>query len=245
MLKLDIERGMPGILALVDHTASDHQAGAMASLVYNIGLQAFKGSSVLRLHKAGDHDAAARAFGLRNKAKVKNVSTVLPGLTARRAAEAAAYLQLDDDEPANPMPQAVQAESSLLASPINQAGAGVSVTGALGLMNQYGDQATGAISTVQSGCLIYRCLPPDRAGCRRPRPWCRGHRLPNPPTQKRVGVMDLKKVLPPAPPPAPEWKAHGDGFEINAKGQLRTRHQLPLTQDQQTYIDIFRRTIAP
>lgn len=60
---------------------------AMVSLAYNIGQGNFASSTVLRKHKAGDHDGAAAAFALWNKQK----GVVLNGLTKRRAAEAAMY----------------------------------------------------------------------------------------------------------------------------------------------------------
>ena len=68
--------------------ATPLQFGAMVALAYNIGLAGFAKSSVRRLHNAGDHKSAARAFGLWNKQAGK----VLPGLTRRRAAEALLYL---------------------------------------------------------------------------------------------------------------------------------------------------------
>lgn len=64
-----------------------NQLGAMVSLAYNIGIGNFKASTLLRLHHAGDHKAAAAQFGRWNKAAGK----VLAGLTRRRAAEAALY----------------------------------------------------------------------------------------------------------------------------------------------------------
>lgn len=63
------------------------QFDAMASLAYNIGMGAFAGSTVLRKHKAGDYAGAAAAFGMWNKQAGHEV----PGLTKRRAAEAAMY----------------------------------------------------------------------------------------------------------------------------------------------------------
>lgn len=70
---------------------SGNQFGAMCSLAYNIGLRHFLGSSVLRLHHAGEHHDAAAAFGAWNKGGGR----VLPGLVRRRAAEAALYLTPD------------------------------------------------------------------------------------------------------------------------------------------------------
>jgi lysozyme len=114
---------------------SDSELAAFVSLAYNIGLSGFARSTVLKAHKAGDRQAAARAFALWNKARVNGVLQPVRGLTARRAAEAALYLRSDD----GPMPQAVQAESSLSASPIAQSGGAVVATGAVTIMAQMGE----------------------------------------------------------------------------------------------------------
>jgi lysozyme len=66
---------------------SQAQFDAMVSLTYNIGPAGFARSSVLRKHKAGDFDGAARAFLMWNKGGGK----VLKGLTRRREAEAKLY----------------------------------------------------------------------------------------------------------------------------------------------------------
>jgi lysozyme len=63
------------------------QFDAMVSLAYNIGQAAFKNSTLLRKHQAGDFAGAQAQFGRWNKQAGK----VLNGLTRRRAAEAAMY----------------------------------------------------------------------------------------------------------------------------------------------------------
>lgn len=104
------------------------QFDAMVSLCYNIGPAGFARSTVLKAHNRGDHQAAARAFGLWNKAGGR----VMPGLTRRRAAEAAMYLEPDPAALAaamapdlhgvqEPMPQAVDPERPMHASQINRA----------------------------------------------------------------------------------------------------------------------------
>lgn len=60
---------------------------SLTSLAYNIGLQAFKDSTLLRLHKEGDYEGAARQFRRWNRQK----GVVLAGLTRRRASEEAMY----------------------------------------------------------------------------------------------------------------------------------------------------------
>jgi lysozyme len=67
--------------------ATDNQFSAMVALAFNIGISALLRSTVLREHKAGNHEAAARAFSLWNKAGGR----VLAGLVRRRAAEADLY----------------------------------------------------------------------------------------------------------------------------------------------------------
>lgn len=110
------------------HTActlppTQSQFDAMVSLCYNIGAAGFARSTVLKAHNRGDHQAAARAFGLWNKAGGR----VMPGLTRRRALEAAMYLEPDPmagtaPAAAEPMPQDIDPERPMHASQINRAG---------------------------------------------------------------------------------------------------------------------------
>lgn len=118
------------VRAMVTQPSTPEQIGALTSLAYNIGLEGLRRSTVLRQHNAGDFAAASRAFNLWNKARVNGVLTELPGLTRRRAAEQALYLKSDDSVR---MPQAVNGESSLAASPINQSGVVTVATGAVAL----------------------------------------------------------------------------------------------------------------
>lgn len=97
---------------------NQNQFDALVSLAWNIGKAGMAKSSVIKAHNRGDYQAAARAFGLWNKAGGK----VLPGLTHRRAAEAAMYLETTGDQPDYSMPQKVDAEPSWTASPTNRAG---------------------------------------------------------------------------------------------------------------------------
>lgn len=91
-----------------------NQLGAMACLAWNIGIGAFLKSTVLKCHNRGDFAAAARAFGLFNKSRGKEDSV----LVARRAEEAALYLQPDYAAEPLSVPQTVDAESSMARSPI-------------------------------------------------------------------------------------------------------------------------------
>lgn len=101
------------------------QFDALVSFAFNVGIKGMSGSSVIKAHRRKDYQAAARAFALWNKAGGK----VWPGLTRRRAAEAALYLEPVPDDvsdpvegPAQPMPQAVEPERPMSASSINRAG---------------------------------------------------------------------------------------------------------------------------
>ncbi|MBB3691443.1 lysozyme [Sphingomonas sp. BK580] len=79
----------PAVLAAIGRAPiTAAQFGAMVVLAYNIGKGAFRSSTVLRLHRAGEIDAAARAFALFNKSN----GQISSGLIRRRAAEAALYL---------------------------------------------------------------------------------------------------------------------------------------------------------
>lgn len=76
-----------------DAPTTQDQFDAMVSLAYNIGVDAFARSTVLRAHKAGDYDAATAAFAMWNK--ITSLATgklvVERGLTIRRAREASIY----------------------------------------------------------------------------------------------------------------------------------------------------------
>lgn len=139
-------------LALGGANTTQHEFDAMTSLAFNVGVPGFKGSTVLRLHKAGDHQGAARAFGLWNKATVNGKLVEMPGLTRRRAAEAALYLTPDpltvtEDAPPLPMPQEVKPEKSAASSKTVIAG-GVSVAaGAASVADQI-DQITPIITSI-------------------------------------------------------------------------------------------------
>ena len=101
---------------------NQNEFDAMVLLCFNIGPAGFKRSTVLKAHNRGDHQAAARAFGLWNKSGGK----VYAGLTKRRAEEAALYLTPEPDDVSDPitpeMPQRIDPESTMAQSPINRAG---------------------------------------------------------------------------------------------------------------------------
>jgi GH24 family phage-related lysozyme (muramidase) len=76
-----------GVAKALTNVASQAQFDAMVCLAYNIGLANFGGSTLLRMHNAGDFDGAAKQFLRWNRAGGR----VMKGLTRRREAEAAMY----------------------------------------------------------------------------------------------------------------------------------------------------------
>ena len=119
---------------------TQNQFDALVCFAWNVGIAGMRGSSVIKAHRRGDYEAAARAFGLWNKAGGKVVS----GLVRRRSAEAALYLEPmpDDvsDGAAPDMPQAVDAERPMTASNIVKAGGATAAVSALSVAGQVAQQ---------------------------------------------------------------------------------------------------------
>ncbi|MBV9842766.1 MAG: glycoside hydrolase family protein [Sphingomonadaceae bacterium] len=87
-LASDVTDFAAGVAHLLDGcSTSQAQFDALTSFSYNLGLSALGDSTLLRLHRAGDFDAAAGEFGKWIHANGK----VMAGLVKRRAAEAALY----------------------------------------------------------------------------------------------------------------------------------------------------------
>ncbi|SFS42050.1 lysozyme [Brevundimonas viscosa] len=86
--QMDLDRFAAGVLDALDGSPTTQgQFDAMVSLAYNVGLANFRGSTLLKMHKAGDYAGARQQFGRWNRAGGR----VMAGLTRRRAAEAALY----------------------------------------------------------------------------------------------------------------------------------------------------------
>lgn len=138
-LVTDLQQRTARVEEMCRRRPTRNELGALVSLAYNVGEAGLRASTVLRQHNAGNTQAAARAFALLNKARVNNGAlTTLPGLTARRAREAALYLT-PDVYPDEPLPQAVESESSLAASPIARGGTVAAGVGVLEAVRQAGD----------------------------------------------------------------------------------------------------------
>ena len=118
-LKKELVEYEHGVLSACTRMPNQNQFDAFVCFAFNVGVAGFKKSSVLKAHNRGDDQAAARAFGLWNRAGGK----VWPGLTRRRAAEAALYLEpaVQFGTDPEPMPQSVEPERPMTASTINRA----------------------------------------------------------------------------------------------------------------------------
>ncbi|MDE1997784.1 MAG: lysozyme [Burkholderiales bacterium] len=105
-----LRRELLGYEAAVSDAAhqplTQSQFDALVSFAYNVGPAGMAGSSVIKAHNRGDYQAAARAFALWNKVRVNGRLVPVAGLTRRRAAEAALYLQDQAavESPATPEP---------------------------------------------------------------------------------------------------------------------------------------------
>lgn len=88
-LKARVQEFCEQVLDVCQAAPNENQLAALTSLAYNIGARNFSRSSVLRFHNARQYAEAAAAFSMWNRAGGK----VRAGLTRRRAAEAALYLQ--------------------------------------------------------------------------------------------------------------------------------------------------------
>ena len=107
---------------------NQNQFDALVCFAFNVGAAGMAKSSVIKAHNRGDTQAAARAFSLWNKAGGK----VWPGLTRRRAAEAALYLEDESHD----MPQAVDAEKPMTRSTIATAGTATAAVSTISVVAQ-------------------------------------------------------------------------------------------------------------
>jgi GH24 family phage-related lysozyme (muramidase) len=73
-----------------DH-GGQHRFDALVSFVYNLGADALRRSTLLRMHNEGDYAGAAGQFVRWDKARVNGRLRALRGLTRRREAEAKLY----------------------------------------------------------------------------------------------------------------------------------------------------------
>jgi lysozyme len=87
LLAVDLYEAMGEVEAL-GVALADHEAAALASLIFNIGRGAWRNSTIRKKVAAGDRAGAAGEFGR----WVYAGGQVLPGLVKRRAEEAALFM---------------------------------------------------------------------------------------------------------------------------------------------------------
>jgi lysozyme len=89
LLAADVAWAVTCVNKSVTSEINQNQFDALVDFVFNLGCAAFGQSTLLKMVNASDFADAAGQFGRWNKADGK----VLPGLTKRRAAEAALFQQ--------------------------------------------------------------------------------------------------------------------------------------------------------
>lgn len=88
LLEMEVERFRSGVDKLISTNLNQNQLDALTSLAYNIGLDAFSNSTLLRELNAGNVERAADEILRWNKAS----GEVLPGLQSRRQQERQLFL---------------------------------------------------------------------------------------------------------------------------------------------------------
>jgi lysozyme len=87
LLRLDLKRAEDAVSSLVKVDLTDNQFGALVSFVFNVGVGAFRKSTLLKKLNAGDYAAVPAELMRWNKVGTKQVE----GLTNRRAGEVALW----------------------------------------------------------------------------------------------------------------------------------------------------------
>jgi lysozyme len=88
----DLDKFERVVARMVRSVINKNQHGALVSFAYNLGATSLQISTLLKKVNANPNDPSIRGEFLKwNKARVKGVLKVLPGLTRRRAAEADLY----------------------------------------------------------------------------------------------------------------------------------------------------------
>jgi lysozyme len=87
ILRRDLARFELAVVESVSVPLDQSEFDALVSLAFNIGVSAFRTSTLLRHLNAGDRAAPAAEFDVWNKGRAGGKLVVLPGLVARRSRE--------------------------------------------------------------------------------------------------------------------------------------------------------------
>ena len=94
LFQKDVQSKALQIELLITKTVTENQFSACVSLAFNIGVENFKNSTLLRKLNAGDIVGAAEQFSVWIKGTVNGKKVVLPGLVTRRALEKKLFLEV-------------------------------------------------------------------------------------------------------------------------------------------------------
>jgi|GEM_PF-771834 len=92
LLRRDLKSREDAVERLTNVNINQNEFDALVSFVYNVGIEAYRGSTARRRLNRGDRLGAAEALTWWNKATVGGVLRPVTGLTRRRAAERALFL---------------------------------------------------------------------------------------------------------------------------------------------------------
>ena len=95
LLQADLIPRCASVLSLVKTPLDDGALGALVAFVFNVGSANFAASTLLKRLNAGDRAGAADQFLAWDKARVDGMLKALAGLTRRRKAERAMFLNQD------------------------------------------------------------------------------------------------------------------------------------------------------
>jgi lysozyme len=93
LLRRDLKPREEAVARLVTVSLNQNEFDALVSFVYNVGIEAFRKSTARRRLNGSDRVGAAEALTWFNKATVGGVLRAVTGLTRRRAAERALFLE--------------------------------------------------------------------------------------------------------------------------------------------------------
>lgn len=108
-LSFEVGEDIPHVESAIKVKINDNQFGALVSFTYNVGVGAFKSSTLLKKLNSGDFNGAADEFLRWNKAGGK----VLSGLTNRRKDERALFLSQIGIIPDNEVAETLKTEKPL------------------------------------------------------------------------------------------------------------------------------------